>query len=41
VLVGQGTKIEIWDEARWEAQVAQALNVSDDDMPVELEGFTL
>jgi MraZ protein len=41
VLVGQGTKIEIWEEARWEAQVAQALNVSDDDMPPELEGFTL
>ena len=25
VLVGQGSKIELWNEARWEAQVAQAL----------------
>ena len=41
VLVGQGTKVELWNEARWEAQVAQALNFSNDGMPVELEGFTL
>jgi MraZ protein len=25
VLVGQGSKVELWNEARWEAQVAQAL----------------
>jgi MraZ protein len=41
VMVGQGTKIEIWDEARWEAQISQALNFSSDNMPPELEGFTL
>ena len=41
VLVGQGSKVELWNEARWEAQVAQALTFSDDNMPPELEGFTL
>jgi len=41
VLVGQGSKMELWNEARWEAQVGQALTVTDDSMPAELEGFTL
>ncbi len=41
VLVGQGSKVELWNEARWEAQVGQALTFSDDTMPPELEGFTL
>ncbi len=41
VLVGQGGKVELWNEARWEAQVAQALTFSDEMMPPELEGFTL
>jgi MraZ protein len=41
VLVGQGSKVELWNEARWEAQVAQALTFSDDALPPELEGFTL
>jgi len=41
VLVGQGSKVELWNEARWEAQVAQALTFSDDVLPPELEGFTL
>ena len=41
VLVGQGSKVELWNEARWEAQVSQALTFSDNDMPPELEGFTL
>src|SRR5512143_753136 len=41
VLLGQGSKVELWNEARWEAQVAQALTFSDDALPPELEGFTL
>ena len=41
VLVGQGTKIECWNEARWQSQVGQAMTFSDESMPPELEGFTL
>jgi MraZ protein len=41
VLVGQGGKIELWNEARWETQVSQALTFRDDTLPPELEGFTL
>lgn len=41
VLVGQGSKMELWNEARWESQVGQALTFTDDSMPPELEGFTL
>jgi MraZ protein len=41
VLVGQGSKVELWNEARWETQVAQALSFSNDALPSELEGFTL
>jgi DNA-binding transcriptional regulator/RsmH inhibitor MraZ len=25
VLVGQGRKLELWDEVRWQAQVAQTI----------------
>ncbi len=41
VMVGQGSKLELWNETRWEARVAQALTFSDDALPSELEGFTL
>ena len=41
VMVGQGSKVELWNEERWEAKVAQALTFSDDALPPELEGFTL
>lgn len=41
VMVGQGSKIELWNEARWEAQVSLALTFRDDTLPPELEGFTL
>ncbi len=41
VLVGQGSKMELWNDARWEAQVGQALTFTDASMPPELEGFTL
>ncbi len=42
VMVGQGSKIELWNEARWEDKVGQALEFGGDDaLPPELEGFTL
>ena len=41
VLVGQGRKFEIWNEARWQAQIEQALVFRNGDMPPELEGFSL
>jgi MraZ protein len=41
VLVGQGSKVELWNEERWEARISQALSFSDDALPPELEGFTL
>jgi MraZ protein len=41
VLVGQGSKVELWNESRWDAQVSQALTFSHDALPPELEGFTL
>lgn len=42
VMVGQGGKIELWNESRWEAKVEQALGFGmDDALPPELEGFTL
>lgn len=41
VLVGQGNKVELWNEERWEMRVAEARTFSDDEMPPELEGFTL
>jgi MraZ protein len=40
-MVGQGSKVELWNEARWQAQVSQALTFHDDTLPPELEGFTL
>jgi MraZ protein len=41
VMVGQGGKFELWNEARWEAQVALALTFGNEALPPELEGFTL
>ena len=41
VLVGQGVKFELWSEARWQAQMEQALVFRNGDMPPELEGFSL
>lgn len=40
VLVGQGNKFEVWDEEKWNLQLAEAL-VFRDGMPPELEGFSL
>lgn len=41
VMVGQGSKIELWNEARWADKIGQALEFGDDALPPELEGFTL
>ncbi|MFO1322995.1 MAG: division/cell wall cluster transcriptional repressor MraZ [Burkholderiales bacterium] len=41
VLVGQGRKFELWDEARWAEQTAQAIAFPADGLPPELDGFSL
>lgn len=41
VLVGQGAKLEMWNEERWQNEVDVALAFRDGEMPPELEGFTL
>jgi MraZ protein len=41
VLVGQGHKFELWDEAQWQAQTAQLIAFPGDGLPAELDGFTL
>ena len=41
MLVGQGNKFELWDEARWQAQHEKMMAFADGDLPPELEGFTL
>ncbi|MEW6132773.1 MAG: division/cell wall cluster transcriptional repressor MraZ [Pseudomonadota bacterium] len=41
VLVGQGAKLEMWNEERWQNEVDQALAFNNGQMPPELEGFTL
>ena len=41
VLVGQGRKLELWDEAQWEVQTAQAIAFPADGLPPELAGFSL
>ncbi len=41
MLVGQGNKFEIWDEARWQAQHEKMVGFANGELPAELEGFTL
>lgn len=41
MLVGQGNKFELWDEARWQALHEKMAGFSTDELPPELEGFTL
>ena len=41
MLVGQGNKFEVWDEARWQTQHEKMIGFTDGDLPPELEGFTL
>jgi len=40
VLVGQGRKLELWDDAKWQAQVAQTISFPD-GLPAGLEGLSL
>jgi MraZ protein len=41
VLVGQGNKFELWDDARWTEQTAQAIAFPAGGLPPELDGFSL
>jgi len=41
VLVGQGQKFELWDQAQWEVQTAQAIAFPAAGLPPELDGFSL
>jgi len=41
MLIGQGNKFELWDEAKWVAQQEVALSFAGGELPKELEGFTL
>ena len=40
VLVGQGRKLELWDEVKWQAQIAQTISCPD-GLPPGLEGLSL
>ncbi|HEU0188457.1 MAG TPA: division/cell wall cluster transcriptional repressor MraZ [Gallionella sp.] len=41
MLIGQGNKFELWDEAKWQAQQEAALSFTEGELPPELEGFSL
>ena len=41
MLVGQGNKFELWDEAKWLAQQEAGLSFTEGELPPELEGFSL
>ena len=41
VLVGQGNKFELWDEARWQDATARAPAFPAGALPPELDGFSL
>ena len=41
VLVGQGNKFELWEEARWLAEEARTLSIPSGQLPPELDGFSL
>lgn len=41
MLIGQGNKFELWDEAKWMTQQEAELSFANGEMPPELEGFTL
>ena len=40
VLIGQGQKLELWDEVRWQAQIARTIAFPG-ALPPGLEGFSL
>lgn len=41
VLVGQGRKFELWDDAAWAARTAQAIAFDGGALPPALDGFSL
>jgi MraZ protein len=41
VLVGQGSKFELWDEAKWQQETARAITFPAGGLPPELDGFSL
>lgn len=41
VLAGQVSRVELWNEEKWESRIAQALSFGENGLPPELEGFTL
>lgn len=41
VLVGQGSKLELWDSAQWDERVEEALAFRNGGIPPELDGFSL
>jgi MraZ protein len=40
-LLGQGARFELWDEAKWAAQMDQSIALNENGIPPELEGFSL
>jgi MraZ protein len=40
VLVGQGRKLELWDDVKWQAQIAQPISFPD-GLPPGLQGLSL
>ena len=40
VLVGQGQKLELWDEVKWQAQIAQTITFPG-GLPPGLQGLSL
>ena len=41
VLVGQGNKFELWDEASWKKLSEQSIKFGDDALPAGMEDFSL
>ena len=41
VLVGQGNKFELWDDAKWAEETARAITFPAGGLPPELDGFSL
>jgi MraZ protein len=41
VLAGQGSKFELWDEAKWQQATARTITFPAGDLPPELDGFSL
>ena len=41
VLVGQGSKLELWDDAKWQQETARTITFPAGGLPPELDGFSL